>query len=98
MAGVIHRGIHHIVDGVHQTRHVIFCNFPTVVKVIKREDPLLTVVILHRNGTLQVIQTDAFFPGSFGRISKYLPHSILRVQVLQVAFTALSFLWRKSHL
>ncbi len=23
MAGVIHRGIHHIIDGVHQTGHVL---------------------------------------------------------------------------
>ena len=23
MAGVIHRGVHHIIDGVHQTGHVL---------------------------------------------------------------------------
>lgn len=37
----------------HKTH--LFCNFSTVVKVIKSEDPLLTVVILHRNITLQVL-------------------------------------------
>lgn len=77
MTRVIHRSVHHIIDGVHQTRHVLLCNFATVVKVIKGEDPLLTVIILQRNITLQVIQTDAFLPWSFGGISKYFSLSVI---------------------
>lgn len=43
------------------------------------------------------IQTDAFLPGSFCRVSEYLPLSFFWVQVLQVALTALGLLRRKNH-
>lgn len=45
-----------------ETHTHLLCNFPTVVKVIKGEDPLLAVVVLHRHITLQVLwtQTHAF--------------------------------------
>lgn len=38
----------------------LFSNFSTVVKVIKSEDPLLAVVILHRNITLQILRIQTF--------------------------------------
>lgn len=44
---------------ISKCRYVVtylFSNFSTVVKVIKSEDPLLAVVILHRNITLQILR------------------------------------------
>lgn len=48
---------------INKCRYVVtylFSNFSTVVKVIKSEDPLLAVVILHRNITLQILRIQTF--------------------------------------
>lgn len=48
---------------ISKCRYVVtylFSNFSTVVKVIKSEDPLLAVVILHRNITLQILRIQTF--------------------------------------
>lgn len=41
--------------GPKRTHTNLFCDFATVVKVIKSENPFLAVVILHRNITLQIL-------------------------------------------
>lgn len=48
---------------ISKCRYVVtylFSDFSTVVKVIKSEDPLLAVVILHRNITLQILRIQTF--------------------------------------